>query len=151
MIPLQEETLFFDQLRARGLRATPERQALLRAIFAQPHHRDAEQILAAMSADGARISRATLYRNLDLLVDCGLVIRVALAGNRTVYERSRPGRRHSHLTCRLCGRILEFVDPVLEERVAAICRESGFEAEGPQIQVHGRCEACPMQPESGRR
>jgi Fur family ferric uptake transcriptional regulator len=142
MNSLREETLFLDHLRRRGLRATPERRALLRSIFAQHRHIDAEQILAAARADGQKISRATVYRNLELLVECGLVAKVVLPGGRTVYEHLHPGLEHDHLSCRECGRIVEFVSPGISALLAEICRAHDFDPGAPQLQISGLCRAC---------
>jgi len=151
MTPLREESLFLDHLRARGLRATPERRALLRAIFAQHRHIDAEEILAAVRGSGHSISRATVYRNLELLVDCGLVAKVTIAGQRKVYEHLHPGLRHDHLTCRDCGRIVEFVSPGITALLGQICRAHGFAAEENELQIRGRCRSCAESAGEGRR
>lgn len=142
MHSLREETLFLDHLRRRGLRATPERRALLRAIFAQHRHIDAEEILAAARAAGHKISRATVYRNLELLVDCGLVAKVTLPGGRTVFEHLHPGLQHDHLSCRECGRVVEFVSPGIAALLVEICRAHDFDAATPQLQISGLCRTC---------
>jgi Fur family ferric uptake transcriptional regulator len=141
MTSLREEQLFLEHLRRRGLRATPERRALLREIFAQHRHIDAEEILAATRASGHSISRATVYRNLELLVECGLASKVRL-GSRTVYEHLHPGLQHDHIACRACGRIVEFVSPGVAALLSEICRVHGFESSGNQIQIVGLCKAC---------
>lgn len=150
MNSLREESLFLDHLRQRGLRATPERRALLHSIFAQHRHIDADQILAAARADGQKISRATVYRNLELLVECGLVAKVVLPGGRTVYEHLHPGLEHDHLSCRQCGRIVEFVSPGISALLAEICRAHDFDPGAPQLQISGLCRVCAAGAE-GRR
>lgn len=142
MIRLHEEDQFLRFLRTRGLRATAERRALCREIFAQHGHIDAEQVLAAVRAAGHKISRATVYRNLELLVSAGLVHRVRLGGNRSVFEHVHPGQKHDHLACRRCGRMIEFVSPAIAAMLAEICRAHGFVAQGNQLQILGECEPC---------
>lgn len=142
MNSLREETLFLEHLRSRGLRVTPERRALLRAIFAQHRHIDAEEILAAVRASGHKISRATVYRNLELMVAAGVVSKVALPGGRAVYEHLHPGLEHDHLSCRGCGRIVEFVSPGIAALLVEICRAHGFDTREPQLQIAGLCRAC---------
>jgi Fur family ferric uptake transcriptional regulator len=151
MRSLREETLFLDHLRRRGLRSTPERRALLRAIFAQHRHIDAEEILAAARAGGHKISRATVYRNLELLVECGLVARVTLPGGRAVYEHLHPGLEHDHLSCRQCGRMVEFVSPGISALLVEICRAHDFDPAAPQLQISGLCRACAAAGETRRR
>ena len=150
MPPLREESLFLDHLRTRGLRATAERRALLGEIFAQHRHIDAEEILVAVRASGHSISRATVYRNLELLVECGLVSRVKL-GARTVYEHLHPGLRHDHVACRDCGRIVEFVSPGVTALLAEICRAHGFEPVGNQVQIVGLCRDCAAVEQEAKR
>ena len=138
----REEEIFLRYLRARGLRVTPERRALLTAIFAQHGHIDAEQVLTAARAAGGKISRATVYRNLELLLDCGLVARVRLGGQRAVYEHVHPGQHHDHLSCRICGRIVEFVSPGTSALVGEISRAHGFSPEANRIQILRSCRSC---------
>jgi Fur family ferric uptake transcriptional regulator len=142
MPSLREEDQFLRFLRSRGLRATAERQALCREIFAQHGHIDAEQVLAAVRGAGRKISRATVYRNLDLLVSAGLVHRVRLGGNRSVFEHVHPGQKHDHLACRRCGRMVEFVSPAIAAMLTEICRAHGFLAQGNQLQILGECQRC---------
>jgi Fur family ferric uptake transcriptional regulator len=142
MTPPREEELLLQYLRSRGLRATPERRALLAAIFAQHRHIDADQVLEVVQQSGHKISRATVYRNLELLVACGLVHKVRLAGRRSVFEHLHPGQSHDHLACRRCRRIVEFVSPGISALLAEICRAHGFEARGNQLQILGLCRAC---------
>jgi Fur family ferric uptake transcriptional regulator len=142
MHPAREEAIFLDYLRSRGLRATAERRALLAAIFAQHRHIDADEVLFAVRQSGHKISRATVYRNLDLLVSCGLVHKVRSGGGRFVYEHLHPGQRHEHLTCRDCGRIAEFVSPGISALLAEICRAHGFEPRENQLSIVGRCVDC---------
>jgi Fur family ferric uptake transcriptional regulator len=142
MAPAREEAIFLDYLRSRGLRATGERRALLGAIFAQHRHIDADEVLAAVRQGGHKISRATVYRNLELLVSCGHVHKVRSSGGRFFYEHLHPGQNHDHLTCRDCGRIAEFVSPGISALLAEICRANGFEPRGNQLQILGRCAEC---------
>jgi Fur family ferric uptake transcriptional regulator len=138
----REEELFVRYLKSRGQRMTAERRALLRAIFAQHRHIDADEVAQAVRAGGPKISRATVYRNLELLVACGLVHKVRLGGNRTVYEHLHPGQQHDHVACRRCGRIVEFVSPGISALLGEICRAHGFLPRDNQLQILGLCREC---------
>lgn len=142
MTRLREEDQFLRFLRSRGLRVTGERLALCRQIFAQHGHIDAEQVLAAVRGAGHAISRATVYRNLDLLVAAGLVHKVRVGGNRAVFEHVHAGQKHDHLACRGCGRMVEFVSPGIAAMLVEICRAHGFAPAGNQLQILGECLAC---------
>lgn len=142
MVADAERRQFIDYLRTRGMRVTSERLALLEEIYRQHGHIDAEQLLDGVREAGHSVSRATVYRTLELLVDCGLVQRQRLGRNRYLYEHVHPGQRHDHLTCRSCGRVVEFVSPAIQAMLNEICRAHGFSREERQLQILGLCEAC---------
>ncbi|HVS13376.1 MAG TPA: transcriptional repressor [Thermoanaerobaculia bacterium] len=143
-----ERRRFRESVRARGQRMTGERLALFDEIYAQHGHIDAAEILRAMRAAGSKISRATIYRNLDLLVDCGLVRKQRLGG-RHIYEHVHTGQRHDHLVCRRCGRVVEFVSPGIEAMQREICRAHGFEPEDHSLQIQSLCLECAGAPDEG--
>lgn len=133
---------FVSYLRRRGLRLTAERRALFREIYRQHRHVDADQLLAAMRERGLEISRATVYRNLDLLVECGLVQRQRLGRRRHVYEHLHTGQTHDHLICTGCGRVVEFVSRAIASLQGEICRAHGFDPEFHSLQIQGLCNLC---------
>ncbi|HRC86982.1 MAG TPA: transcriptional repressor [Thermoanaerobaculia bacterium] len=137
-----ERQQFLGYLRSKSHRVTTERLALFEEIYRQHGHIDAEELLAALKAAGHKISRATVYRNLDLLVDCGLVRKQRLGSDRYLYEHLHAGQQHDHLVCARCGRVVEFVSPGIAALVAAICRAHGFDSAYRQLQISGTCLAC---------
>ena len=70
------EDIFRTYLRSRGLKYTPERRTLLREVLSNNDHFEAEQLLFTMRQEGKRVAKATIYRTLPLLVDCGLIQQV---------------------------------------------------------------------------
>jgi Fur family ferric uptake transcriptional regulator len=144
-----ETTQLVRFLRDRGLRLTGERLRLLEAIYDQHGHIDADQLHATMSAEGAKISRATVYRNLDLLAECGLV-RKHRIGRRYVYEHVHAGLDHDHLVCMDCGRIVEFVSPGISALQGEICRAHGFVPRPHQLQILAHCLDCSAPRTAGR-
>jgi Fur family ferric uptake transcriptional regulator len=138
----RERDRFLQFLRSRGLRVTQERLALFEEIFAQHKHIDAEELLAAMKTRDLKISRATVYRNLDLLVDCGLVRKQRLGRDRFLYEHVHGGQHHDHLVCTVCGRVVEFVSPGIVALQAEICRAHGFQPSRHTLQISGLCNDC---------
>jgi Fur family ferric uptake transcriptional regulator len=137
-----EHQRFVDYLRGRNLRLTKERQALFEEVFAQHGHLDAEELLAALRRQGSGISRATVYRNLDLLVRCGVVRKHRLARQRHLYEHLHAGQDHEHLVCAACGRVVEFRSPAIVALLGEICRAHGFDPARHALQILGRCRAC---------
>lgn len=138
----REKQIFLDSLRARGMRVTSERLALLDEMFSQHGHLDAEQLFDRMKAHGHKISRATVYRNLDLLVDCGLARKYRLGQDRFLYEHVHPGQSHDHISCRQCGQVVEFISPSIAALLGEICKAHGFEEGERTLQVVGLCRIC---------
>jgi Fur family ferric uptake transcriptional regulator len=138
----RERERFLQFLRSRGQRVTQERLALFEEIFAQHKHIDAEELLATMKSRGLKISRATVYRNLDLLVECGMVRKQRLGRDRFLYEHVHGGQHHDHLVCTGCGRVVEFVSPGIAALQSEICRAHGFVATRHTLQISGLCNDC---------
>ena len=138
----REKQKFLQFLRDRGHRVTAERLALFDEIFSQHGHIDAEELLRGMRSRALKISRATVYRNLDLLVECGLVRKQRLGRDRYLYEHVHGGQRHDHLVCAGCGRVVEFVSPGIAALQAEICRAHGFLPTRSTLQISGLCNEC---------
>jgi len=145
MSDAREKQRFLQLLRERGQRVTAERLALFDEIFSQHGHIDAEELLAAMKGRGLKISRATVYRNLDLLVAYGLARKQRLERNRFLYEHVHSGQQHDHLVCTGCGRVVEFISPGIAALQAEICRAHGFVATRHTLQIIGLCNQCAQQ------
>ena len=151
MADVREKERFLQFLRGRGQRVTAERLALFDEIFSQHGHIDAEQLLSAMKARGLKISRATVYRNLDLLVESGLARKQRLGSRGFLYEHVHAGQHHDHLVCTGCGRVVEFVSPGIAALQAEICRAHGFVPMRHTLQIAGLCNLCAAAPQSTRR
>jgi Fur family ferric uptake transcriptional regulator len=137
-----EREIFLHFLRARHQRVTSERLALLDEVFTQHGHVDADELLSGLRRRGMKISRATVYRNLELLVASGLARKHRLGRNRFLYEHLHTGQRHDHLVCAECGRVVEFVSPGIAALQAEICRAHRFVPTVYQLQISGLCETC---------
>jgi Fur family ferric uptake transcriptional regulator len=143
MANAREKEQFLQYLRGRGQRVTGERLALFDEIFAQHGHIDAEELLRAMQARGSKISRATVYRNLDLLVESGLARKQRLGRRGFLYEHVHGGQQnHDHLVCTGCGRVVEFVSAGIAALQGEICRAHGFEPSRHTLQIAGLCNRC---------
>ena len=145
---LKEAASFERYVRERGLRMTPARRAVLDEIFSHHEHIDADRLHAAMQRKGLTVSRATVYRNLDLLADCGLVRKYRLDRHRVLYEHIHAGMDHDHMVCRECGRVVEFVNRDMREKQEEICRAHGFDLQDLTVQVIGCCLPCKRARES---
>ena len=127
--------------RARPQRFTDQQRDLVRYIFAQHEHFDAEKLVDEMKRTGLNVSRATIYRTLAKLVDAGL-LRTLEVGSRLFYEHDYGYPQHEHLYCSQCKEMIEFQHPAIEALIDDICRQHGFRSTGHSLIVRGLCEAC---------
>jgi Fur family ferric uptake transcriptional regulator len=137
-----EANRFESYLRSKKLKLTGERMEILGAIFQKDTHFDAEELHADLKRLGRDISRATVYRTLDLLVQCGLVRKSSLGSSHANYEAAHENEHHDHLICLNCNRVIEFFRPDLETLQEAICKEQKFKPLHHSLQIFGLCSDC---------
>jgi len=99
---------FNRYLDKQGLKSTTERQLILDEVLALEDHFEAEDLLIRLRQRGARISKGTIYRTLNLLVESGLVRQVAFVDKHAHYEHVYGHEHHEHLICLSCGKIINF-------------------------------------------
>ena len=138
----RELQIFRKYLERRGLKLTAERFALFDEIFSRHEHVEADELLVRLRAKHKKISRATIYRTLELMVDAGIVgrLRIGEAGYR--YERLRAGDHHDHLICDQCGRVIEFFEAPIEALPDAAAGHHGFILLSHSHQLRGICRSC---------
>jgi Fur family ferric uptake transcriptional regulator len=127
--------------RPRPQRFTTPQREMVRFIFSSHNHFDAQQLCAAMVDAGLDVSRPTVYRTLNKLVDAGLLRRLQL-GDRVAYEHDYGYPRHDHLHCQQCGKVIEFQHPALETVYQDVCRDHRFQATGYSLVIRGTCAEC---------
>jgi Fur family transcriptional regulator, ferric uptake regulator len=138
----REITRFQDFLQQQGQKLTSERTALVREIFSIHYHFEADELLFKMKEKSVKISRATVYRTLELLVKSGMVRRVHLGEDHYHYEHVTGNSHHDHLICTACGNVIEFHDEVLEQRQRDICEKKRFTPTFHNLQILGVCDPC---------
>ncbi len=134
---------FESFLRGRGLKVTRTRALIFEEIFAAPTvHPNAEEIYRKLESKKKRVSLATIYRTLNLLVRSGLVSAVDLGEDHSHFEPEWDRTAHGHLICLSCGRVQEFGHQEFLAAIDRIGREKGFKLDKFSIQVFGFCRAC---------
>jgi Fur family ferric uptake transcriptional regulator len=135
------EEKFREFLEIRGEKLTDARRVLVRHIFDTHKHFDADELVADLHAAGRRVSRATVYRTLRLLVEAGLLRELRLT-NRSAYEHDYGYPSHDHLHCTACNTVVEFRNEEIRRVREAVSLEHGFRAEGHRFVITGICAAC---------
>ncbi len=131
--------LFTKHLKSGEYRITPERFLILDVILKKDGHFDADELYIQMKSEGAKISRATVYNTLSLLLDCGLVSKYHFGENHSRYEKTVGRPRHDHLICLECGDIIEFENEKLIKLQDEVCKKNNFKAQSSTLQIFGVC------------
>lgn len=130
-----------ETLRAEGKRITPQRSLLLDVIRRSKGHLGADQIYHLARERDPRISLSTVYRNLNLLRELGLISRLHLDEEHHHYEL-KDAANHYHLICSSCGRVIEFDSSLVEQLMADVSAEKDFVVERVRIDLTGLCVEC---------
>jgi len=124
------------------LKFTPQRKAIFDAVFATHHHFNADELVLILRERGKDISRASVYRTLDLMVKGGLVHALELGDSKKAYEHVVGHKHHDHLICLECGQTIEFDDSFIEMLQERVCDRLKFRAQHHSLRIFGRCEKC---------
>ncbi len=129
-------------LKKEGLRYTQQRQSIWNEMCATDEHRDAEEIYLSLRNEGMSVSRATVYRTIDVLVKNNLVRKLEFGDGRARYEHKMDLEHHDHLICVQCGKIEEFMDETIEEIQETIVNDLGFKLIRHIHQLFVICNNC---------
>ena len=113
-------------LKSEGLRYTDQRQAIWDEIRKSNEHRDAEDIYLKLKERNVKVSRATVYRTIDVLVKNRLVRKMDVGEGRSLYEPRLDDEHHDHMICLDTGDIIEFYNEELEDLQDTIAKKHGY-------------------------
>jgi Fur family ferric uptake transcriptional regulator len=141
-VPIPSATEFVEKLRPAGGRRSGKRDFIVNAFLKQPGHISADALVDLIRREDARISRATIYRTLQWMVDAGMARRVDFGDGRFRFEHAYRHPRHFHLICKTCQQSIEFLSSDIETTIEDIAAVRGFTPEQSVVQVYGRCKSC---------
>ena len=144
---MEPQSAYLERLRPAGGRRSSKRELIVNVFLRQEGHLSADDLVDLIRSEDQRISRATVYRTLQWMVEAGIARRVDFGEGRFRFEHSYRHPRHFHLICKSCNRSYEFLSSDIEGLVEEIAAARGFAGRQSVVQVYGTCEEC----QTGRR
>ena len=142
MTEAEELALIERAMRARGHRWTQQRRLIVQVALANHEHFQAEELLALCRLRDQAVSRATVYRTLQMLEDAGFVAGLDTGDGGRRFEHTLGHEHHDHMVCTVCERILEFRDDELEALQTRAAERRGFLIERHTLKLFGVCAEC---------
>jgi len=129
-----------DTLKRSGVRITPQRHAVLEYLLTSMSHPTADEIYKALEQKFPNMSVATVYNNLRILREIGLVRELTYGDDSSRFDSNM--RDHYHIICENCGKIVDFHYPTLDEIESLAEKVSGFSISHHRMELYGKCEEC---------
>jgi Fur family ferric uptake transcriptional regulator len=134
--------ILMQHLRAKGLRLTEQRKAIINHFCSGAKHYSVEELYTELKEHSPHIGSATVYRTMQLLVDAGLATERQFKDDITRYEPARRNAHHDHMICLNCGKIIEFENRKIEELQDEAAKKHNFHAVSHKLELYGYCRKC---------
>lgn len=147
-----EAAAYIESLRPAGGRRSNKRDLIVNVFLRQEGHLGADHLVDLIKREDHKISRATVYRTLQWMVDAGIARKVDFGEGRFKFEHSYRHPRHFHLICKSCNQTFEFLSSDIESLIEEVAAARQFAARQSVLQIYGTCEACQTgRPADGRQ
>ncbi len=131
-----------SRLKPAGGKRSSKREQIVNVFLRQEGHLSADDLVDLIRKEDQRISRATVYRTLQWMVDAGIARKVDFGEGRFRFEHSYRQPRHFHLICKTCSRSFEFLSSDVEALVEEVATARGFTVVQSLVQIYGTCDEC---------
>ena len=139
---MEPTAAYVENLRPAGGRRSSKRDLIVNVFLRQEGHLSADDLFDLIRREDQRISRATVYRTLQWMVEAGIARKVDFGEGRFRFEHSYRHPRHFHLICKSCGRSDEFLSSDIEALLEEVAQARNFAARQSVLQIYGTCESC---------
>ncbi len=140
-------TAYIESLRPAGGKRSGKRDLIVNVFLRQEGHLSADDLVDLIRREDHKISRATVYRTLQWMVEAGIARKVDFGEGRFRFEHSYRHPRHFHLICKSCNQSSEFLSSDIEALLEEVAAARNFSARQSVLQIYGTCESC----RTGRR
>ena len=138
----QERDIFVNYLKEKGLRNTRQREEILDAFLAANGHITIEELYNEVAKKDPGIGYATVYRNMNLMRECGLAEEIKIGKQKTRFEPPYGHKHHDHLICLKCGRFIEVNDEKIERLQVKLTEANNFTPVRHKLEIYGYCNKC---------
>lgn len=139
---MNQPSLDLERLKPTGGKRSGKRELIVNVFLKQEGHLSADDLFDIIRREDQRISRATVYRTLQWMVEAGIARKVDFGEGRFRFEHSYRHPRHFHLICKTCNQSSEFLSSDIEALIEEIAQARNFAARQSVVQIYGECEDC---------
>lgn len=140
------ESSIIKMFRNSGYRATPQRIAISKYILRNHEHPSAQKTYLEVKKMHPTVSLATVYTTIKILKETGLIQELNLPQGQTRFDPNT--EPHAHLVCLRCGRISDWIDPIMPKLIAKVSDEANFTVIGSSLELKGICDSCDKKSET---